>query len=222
LSSATGGNEIRVIEAHTAAVNGIVYDPQGAWVATASDDGTVIVSETATGNAAEILSDHTAAVRALSLARNAPRLLTASADGTARLWSIEDWRHLASVELGAPIDAAALASDAGWAVLGGAFGLRVWTPRQPEIAEPLKSMGTVTAVAVSADGKIAAASTDDGRLRLWSVRRWQLLWTSTYETVVTALAFSSAGNLSAACADGAVWLVELGPLYEHFVAKKAL
>jgi hypothetical protein len=78
-------------------------------------------------------------------------------------------------------------------------------------------------VAISADGKLAAAATDDGRLRFRGIRRWQLLWTSTYESAVTALAFSSGGSrLSAACADGAVWVVELGPLYDHFRLKKAL
>jgi WD40 repeat protein len=108
-------------------VNAIAYDPRAAWVASASDDATVIVSETATGNAAEVLSDHTAAVRALSLARNAPTLLTASANGTARLWSIENWRDLASVDFAGPVDAAAIAPDGGLAVLGGRSAC-VWTP----------------------------------------------------------------------------------------------
>ena len=71
---------------HKGEVNGVAFSPDGTRLATASDDGTARIWDTATGTTITTLTGHTNAVLGVTFSPDGTRLATASADGTARIW----------------------------------------------------------------------------------------------------------------------------------------
>ena len=71
---------------HTSWVTAVAIAPDGTWLATASDDGTVRIWDAATGQQRATLTGHTDQVRAVAVAPDGTWLATASGDQTARIW----------------------------------------------------------------------------------------------------------------------------------------
>ena len=63
------------------------FTPDGAHLATASDDRTARIWEAKTGAEIAVLRGHTDWVRRLAIAPDGARLATASFDRTARIWT---------------------------------------------------------------------------------------------------------------------------------------
>ncbi|MGH8904827.1 MAG: WD40 repeat domain-containing protein, partial [Egibacteraceae bacterium] len=78
-------------------VYGVAFNPDGTRIATASDDQTVRLWDTATGApAGQPLTGHTDWVRGVAFNPDGTRIATASDDQTVRLWpaTLEGWiRH---------------------------------------------------------------------------------------------------------------------------------
>jgi WD40 repeat protein len=70
-------------------VSAVAFSPDGRFVATASDDETARVWETATGKEVYTLSGHEGPVRCVAFSPDGKRLATGSDDGTARLWLLD-------------------------------------------------------------------------------------------------------------------------------------
>ena len=63
-----------------------MFDPTGARVLTASDDGTAGLWDAATGAELAVLRGHEGGIRSAVFDASGTRVLTASEDGTARIW----------------------------------------------------------------------------------------------------------------------------------------
>ena len=60
--------------------------PDGTWLASAGDDGTVRIWDPATGQQRAVLTGHTGAVTAVAIAPDGTWLASAGDDGTVRIW----------------------------------------------------------------------------------------------------------------------------------------
>jgi NACHT domain/WD domain, G-beta repeat/Pentapeptide repeats (8 copies) len=80
------GRTVRFLAGHTGAVLGVAFSPDGAQLATASDDATARLWDTATGAARLTLQGHTRGVGGVAFSPDGAQLATASDDATARLW----------------------------------------------------------------------------------------------------------------------------------------
>jgi WD40 repeat protein len=74
--------------AHSNSIRSLGYSADGAWIFTASDDGTACIWDVATGRLLVRLEGHAAPIRAASMTREGGRLVTASDDMTVRLWDL--------------------------------------------------------------------------------------------------------------------------------------
>jgi WD40 repeat protein/class 3 adenylate cyclase/energy-coupling factor transporter ATP-binding protein EcfA2 len=72
---------------HTDFVFGFDFSPDGALVATVSDDGKAIIWDLASGKAQLIMGGHEGPVRGVAFSPDSDLLATASFDGTARIWN---------------------------------------------------------------------------------------------------------------------------------------
>jgi WD40 repeat protein len=212
LCSAGDGSVTRMVEAHTAPVNALVFTSSAALLVSASEDRTIVVTDTASGRLVELLTAHTTGVRCLALSSDGSRLLSIPSEGAAKLWSTTDWKEMARIDVGEPIDTACCAPDGGWVLLGGSFGLRLWkmanSPNRcrgwwisPQFL--LRQMDNWSWWALRTDRFGYSVRMSGLPLRTLPL----------HPVAVTALAFSGAGNrLVAAAKDGRVRIFFLDPV----------
>jgi WD40 repeat protein/DNA-binding SARP family transcriptional activator len=82
------GKPVHALPGHDAGIRMVRYSPDGEWLATASEDGTVRVRDAATGETVHTLTDFGSAVAGVAWAPDSRRLAAGGFDGTARLYEI--------------------------------------------------------------------------------------------------------------------------------------
>ncbi len=85
---AASGRLLATLSGHSGDVTGVAWAPDGARLATASDDQTARVWEAASGRLLATLSGHSGCVTGVAWAPDGARLATASDDQTARVWGV--------------------------------------------------------------------------------------------------------------------------------------
>ena len=96
--------------------------PDGSWLATGGEDGTVRIWDAATGQERAILTGHTGRVRAVAVAPDGSWLATGSQDGTVQVWDVATGRSQALMRIDGSIRATAWIGSNALAV-GGSAGL---------------------------------------------------------------------------------------------------
>ena len=188
------GQDVQKLEGqHSAQVNDAVFspDPAGAWVLTASDDGTAVLWDSRTGafqRRFRMNMDRDAttpvAVRQARFSPDGRQVLTVSDDGVARLWSTHDGKRLAELRAQRIVGQQRVPSQAG--LVCGVFspdGLRVaigsedatarvWNLASGQVELELQGhTATVRSVAFSPNGRRLLTGSDDYTVKLWDVYR---------------------------------------------------
>lgn len=76
----------QALRGHTDSVDTVAWSPDGNWVATASDDHTCAVWDTATGQRLKVLEGHTNIVYSIAWSPDGSRVATAASDKTCAIW----------------------------------------------------------------------------------------------------------------------------------------
>jgi WD40 repeat protein len=95
---AATGEELAVLEGHTADVRSAAYSPDGARIVTVSEDTTARVWNAASGEELAVLEGHTGAVESAAFSPDGTRIVTGSEDNTARVWDAATGEELAVVK----------------------------------------------------------------------------------------------------------------------------
>jgi WD40 repeat protein len=173
-----------VLSGHTDRVNAVDFSPDGSLLASAGDDSTIRLWNTARADhpvpLGTPLHGPRGAIRALAFSPRGHLLAGTGDDGTVRMWDVRDPRHPAG--LGTPAQAGTSAqktlafSPDGRVLATAGHGGRIhlWDttdPRHPRpLAEPLPaSADEVNGVAFSPDGKLLASGGSEATVRLWKV-----------------------------------------------------
>lgn len=195
---------------HTMPVRSVAFSPDGASVASGSDDGFVKLWEPATGR--ELLSlRHPDWVWSVAFSPDGQRLATGGADKVARLWDPRTGREL----LALPghkhsINAVTFSPDGKRLATASVDGTaRIWNAESgKEWATFSGHKAPVNAVAFSPDGRLAASADTDGAAFIWDTATGKTRLTlSRQEGNIGAVAFSSDGKrITLGCRDSAVRL----------------
>jgi len=165
-----GMSDVRSIY-HKEAVASVALSADGLTLASGSRDRTIMLWNTHTGDKLHLLKGHKEAVASVALSADGRILASGSLDGTARLWNVQKGRlfrtlkgSTKSVSLNA--DGLILATanyDDGT--------IKLWNTQTGKLLRTLTlHTGSVTSVALSADGRTLASGNSDGTVTVWGAR----------------------------------------------------
>lgn len=161
--AAPGSRPDRVLEGHTEPVAALALSPDGAWLASASWDGTARVWPLA-GGEPRVLRGHRGNVNAVAF-RGDGVVATAGFDGTVRLWPAGEPPVLLA-EFGLPLNVLAALPDGSLAA-GGVYGMLRLVSPEGTVREVRAGARPVIALAASPDGTVLAAGSLGGAVTLW-------------------------------------------------------
>ncbi|GAA0971904.1 hypothetical protein GCM10009555_024050 [Acrocarpospora macrocephala] len=195
-----------VLSGHEDRVRAVAYSSDGAILATASDDGTVRLWDTATRRPLGRPLAHDNDVYAVAFSPDGKTLATAGRDNAARLWDVATQRPIGQPFVHKDdVYAVAFSPDGTTLATGNGDGItRLWNLTGDPHAEPLpgRHVGAVFALAFSPDGETLATGGFDNTARLWHVdtRRPAGPPLEGHTNEVRAVAFSPDGKTLATTA----------------------
>ncbi|MEL6554611.1 MAG: hypothetical protein AAFQ63_14255 [Cyanobacteria bacterium J06621_11] len=223
----TENRELNRLEGHSDSVRAVQFSRDGDILATASEDGTAKLWNTADGRLLHTLEGHSEWwVYDVQFSRDGDTLATASGDGTAKLWSTADGKLLhtfeghnnavTAIQFSRDGDTLATASEDGTA--------KLWSTAEDRLIATLEGHSDwVAAIQFSPDDHILATVSQDGTAKLWSTADGRLLKTlgtpttplDGYFGMVYAVRFSPDGATLATTSQDAntkLWSVAEGTL----------
>ena len=206
---ANTGALLVLMRGHRGAVNAVATSADGTLIASASDDGSVRLWESATGEPLAVF-EHGGPVESVTLAPDGETLASAGESGEIRLWSIPTGHAVATL---AGQDGAlfALAFDPAGDRLasGGADGrVRVWDWAEGRVASEHDAQQEILALCFSPSGERLLVGCGDGSLQRWtSAGDGAATSIGSHRAPVHAVAFTPDGaGLLSASSDGTVRL----------------
>jgi WD40 repeat protein len=193
---------------HDGSVYAVSFSPDGAQVATASDDGTARVWDGVTGEVIATLN-HSGWVSAVSFSPDGAQVVTASNDGTARVWDGVTGEVIATLNHDGSVYAVSFSPDGAQVATASNDGTaRVWDGVTGETIAILNHDDRVSAVSFSPDGAQVATASEDGTARVWEAATGETIAILNHDDRVNAVSFSPDGaQVATASSDGTaqVW-----------------
>ncbi|WP_052398034.1 WD40 repeat domain-containing protein [Streptomyces sp. NRRL F-5123] len=199
----------RTLTGNTGPVTAVAVSPDGSWLATAGNDETVRIWDTATGAVVRTLTGHTDWVTAVAVSPDSSWLATTSNDRTVRIWDRATGALTRTLTGHTdPVNAVAVSPDGSWlATTSNDETVRIWDAATGAAVRTLTGhSGPVRAVAVSPDGSWLVTTSHDGTVRIRDTATGAVVRELTgHSGPVRAVAVSPDGSwLATASDDGTV------------------
>jgi WD40 repeat protein len=159
-------------------LSGVVFRPDGRYLASGGLDQTVRIWEVATGHEVRALRGHTQAVMHLAYSPDGKRLATASWDGTVKVWDAEAEQESRALHLpSSEASGVALSPDWRRAAFGelNGNGIEAWDSQTGRTVRRRDHLSEVTALAFSPDGRRVVSGGFDRLLKVWDTATWEEL-----------------------------------------------
>jgi glucose/arabinose dehydrogenase len=200
------GEPLRILQGHTDSVNSVAWSPDGKILASASDDGTIRLWDTAGGKGPRVLEGHQDAVNSVAWSPDGNTLASASDDETIRLWDATSGELIRSLR-GNGGSAKAAAWSPNGRTLASAndnVGALLWDAASGKLLRTLEGdHHFLGSIAWSPDGKtLAAAGVYDEMFWLWDAANGKTLRTlEGHDDWLNSVTWSPDGKMLASASD---------------------
>lgn len=165
----------RAVRLNHGTVDRAAFSPKGDIVATGNVDGTVSIWDAAKGEERKVLEAFNKSCVALAYSPDGKLLSGASEDGTLKIWNTADWKEKGSASLPGGCFSVAFSPSstqvaACYTIGKGKSRIELFSDTAKSLAKTGDLSEWVLSVAFSHDGKTLASGSEDGSLKLWSVR----------------------------------------------------
>ena len=213
-----------LLEGHNAPMTGVAYGPDGAYLASSSEDGRIIVRSADalknpdTGGIQYAInavldgeSGKPIVVTSIAFNPDSTRLITGHSNGLVKIWDAATGERIATLSGHASqVNDAVFSPDGRLISTAGADGTaKVWDAGTHEALFTISQhTGEVTAVAFSPDGERLATASQDSTAKIWDTQPGLTPQIITGpRAAILALAFNDDGSLIAAAGeDNAAWV----------------
>ena len=196
------GQLIRTIRAHTAQVESVAFSPDGATLASASDNGTICIWDTATGLRRLLLTPESRAfINAVAFTPDGKTLVSGGWDNLVRLWDVDTGKLRVTFSRESDwVRCLAISPDGRMLAIGGDAGmLRLRNLATGQEWANLKGhQGPVLSVAFSPDNTTLASGSgwgnDGGVFNLWTLTNGLAQLKAKIASKTSSVAFSPDGK----------------------------
>ncbi|KAF7505435.1 hypothetical protein GJ744_000762 [Endocarpon pusillum] len=211
------GLELQKLEGHSDWVRAVTFSPDGALLASGSDDQMIRLWDTQTGREVQKLEGHSNLVSAVAFSPDGAILASGSNDQTIRLWDTQTGQEVQKLE-GHSDKVSAVAFSPDGAILASGSDdqtIRLWDIQTGQEVQKLEGHSNlVSAVAFSPGGALLASGSDDQTIRLWDMQTGQEVQKlEGHFNIVRAVAFSPDGAILASGSDDhtiRLWDIQMG------------
>jgi WD40 repeat protein len=160
---------------HTHGIVTVAFSPDGARLASASQDGTGRVWDTTTGKELFPLQGHTSSVTGVAFSPDGSLIASGSWDGTVKVWDGQTGALLQSHSgHNTLVNCVAFSPDGARLASGsGEHAIKIWDVKTGQEVFTLRGHTSwVWSLVFSPDGTRLAAANGNGTLRIWDTRPW--------------------------------------------------
>ena len=159
------------LDGHTSRVTKIVFSPDGAMLASTSEDRTIRLWDIATGTHRHTLTGHNSRIYSVAFSPDGLTLASGSENGRIRFWNVTTGQYRVTLEGHSRSVGSVAFSPDGQTLASGSSDrtIRLWNATTGQYRVTLEGHSeSINSVAFSPDGQTLASGSSDRTIRLWN------------------------------------------------------